>query len=324
MNRLTRRLAAGALMAAVALVAAAFAGAGSSGDGWGGWSGGSWGGSSGGYDRGGGDMLVGSNNNGGTPTVVVFSSGNPSDVKRLQVIGLTPGDRVLGLDVRPATGTLYGQGYNSSTSQNYVVQLNFDVKPAGFDGQASFSPIGARYNSTGAFFGYDFNPTVDRIRVISDANDNKRINPDNGAALQDGLIKYAAGDRNAGRDANAVGAGYLPAPFGGTTTLYDIEANQDVLVTQNPPNDGTLNTIGSLGVNTTDVVGFDIRKGGSDGGSYSGSSSGSGDYTAYAALQRQGSTSSGLYRIDLRSGKASFVGTIGGPAPLASLAILNY
>lgn len=148
--------------------------------------------------------------------------------------------------------------------------------------------------------------------MISDANDNKRVNPDTGAAIQDGAIQFAAGDRNAGRDPN------------------DIESNRDVLVTQNPPNNGTLNTVGSLGVNTSDVVGFDIRRGGGGGSSrgygsgYGGS--GSGDYTAYAALRLEGRTQSGLYRIDLGSGsgRASFVGTIGGPAPLESLAILDY
>ena len=267
------------------------------------------------------ELLVGSNVNGGVPQLVVFESDEPEDVKTLQVTGLTAGDRVLGVDVRPATDTLYGQGSNAGTSQNYVVQLNFDDKPTGFDGKAIFSPIGVRYATTGAAFGYDFNPTVDRIRVISEANDNKRVNPDTGVAITDGTIAYAAGDRNAGKDPNAVGAAYLPAPFGGMTTLYDIDSKQDVLVTQNPANAGTLITIGSLGVDTTDVVGFDIAEG--SGRSYRGKRSDSGNTAAYAALQRQGTTGSGLYRINLRTGKASFVGAIGGAAPLESLAIVG-
>lgn len=33
-----------------------------------------------------------------------------------------------------------------------------------------------------------------------------------------------------------------------TTTLYDLDLATGVLTTQNPPNNGTLNTIGALGV----------------------------------------------------------------------------
>ena len=270
-------------------------------------------------DRGrnrGDQLLVGSNSSGGVAKLIVFDSDDPSDVKTLQVVGLTAGDRVLGVDVRPATQTLYGQGFNTGTSQNYVVQLNYDDKPAGFDGKAIFSPIGARYATTGAFFGYDFNPTVDRIRVFSEANDNKRVNPDTGVAITDGPIAYAAGDRNAGKDPNAVGAGYLPAPFGGTTTLYDIDANQDVLVTQNPANAGTLNTVGSLGVDTTDVVGFDIAED-------TRSRSITRRNVAFAALQKAGEPGSRLYRVNLETGKATSVGSIGGSAPLESLAIFG-
>jgi hypothetical protein len=43
-----------------------------------------------------------------------------------------------------------------------------------------------------------------------------------------------------------------------TTTLYDISGTTDQLFTQNPPNGGTLILVGSLGVDATDVNGFDI------------------------------------------------------------------
>ena len=254
-----------------------------------------------GFGRRGPATLVGSSTSAGSPVLIVFKASGPGHVQTLQVTGLTASDRIAGLDVRPATGTLYGQGQNAGTSQNYVVQLNFADRPAGFDGKAVFSPIGARYATIGSSFGYDVNPTVDRVRVISEANDNKRVNPDTGVALTDGPIAYAAGDANAGKDPNTVGAGYLPAPFGGTTTLFDIDSRQDVLVTQTPANAGTLNTVGPLGVDTTDVVGFDIAEGDSLGHRI-GQDFGPG--TAYAALQPQGASASGLYRINLTTGRA--------------------
>jgi hypothetical protein len=43
------------------------------------------------------------------------------------------------------------------------------------------------------------------------------------------------------------------------TTLYGIDSNLDILATQNPPNAGLLNTVGPLGFNASDLVGFDIR-----------------------------------------------------------------
>lgn len=119
------------LLVAASLVVAAIAGAAPRGgsDGYGGWYGG--------RDSG-RDLLVGANNGFGGSTLVVFNADRPDSVQTLQVIGLTAGDRVLGVDVRPATGTLYGQGYNGGASQNCVVQLNFDVKPpASTDRRAS-------------------------------------------------------------------------------------------------------------------------------------------------------------------------------------------
>ena len=42
---------------------------------------------------------------------------------------------------------------------------------------------------SGTAFGFDFNPTVDRIRVVSDTGQNLRLNPDTGAvAAVDGAL----------------------------------------------------------------------------------------------------------------------------------------
>ena len=86
------------------------------------------------------------------------------------------------------------------------------------------------------------------------------LNPVTGAlAATDPNLAYAAGDSNAGANPNVVGSAYTNS-FSGTltTTLYNIDSALDILVTQNPPNNGRLNTVGSLGFNTTNQVGFDI------------------------------------------------------------------
>jgi Domain of unknown function (DUF4394) len=94
--------------------------------------------------------------------------------------------------------------------------------------------------------------------------------------------------------------------------LFNLDAARDVLVLQNPPNAGVLTTVGSLGVDVSEIAGFDVAA--SDG-------------TAYASLihrVRSGrSNRAGLYTIDLETGVATFIGKIGGPKPLLSLATLG-
>ena len=46
----------------------------------------------------------------------------------------------------------------------------------------------------GSDFGFDFNPTVDRIRLISDADQNLRLNPmTGGVAATDSMLKHNSG-----------------------------------------------------------------------------------------------------------------------------------
>jgi hypothetical protein len=132
-----------------------------------------------------------------------------------------------------------------------------------------------------------------------------RLNPNNGGiAAVDGTLAYTSTDRNANANPNIVASAYtnnFPGPP--STTLYNIDSNLDVLVTQNPPNAGVLNTVGALGVDVGAVAGFDIM----------------GANTAYASLQVGGGPS-GLYMINLTSGAATLVGPIGIAEPVRGLA----
>ena len=199
------------------------------------------------------------------------------------VTGLQDGETLLGIDVRPATGQLYGLG---STSRLYVIDAASGVAT----GFAPFSPT-----LTGTTFGFDFNPTVDRIRVISDSGQNLRLNPITGLlATNDGALAYAPGDSGAGMTPATTAAAYTNSTASATTTaLFDIDTDRDVLVLQSPPNNGTLNTVGALGVNATAANGFDVAPGGS----------------AYAALITGGITN--LATINLTTGAATIVGPIG-------------
>ena len=238
--------------------------------------------------------------------LVLFSSDDPGDVAVVKVKGLQHGEEILGLDMRPATGQLYALG-----SSSRIYTIDYIAGTATAVGPGPFTPA-----LTGTRFGFDFNPTVDRIRSVSDTGPNLRAHPDTGAiAATDGNLNYATNDLAAGVMPAVVAAAYInndtnPAT---ATVLFDIDTSLDTLVMQNPPNSGTLVTVGSLGLDIAYAGGFDVAA--SDG-------------TAYAAIAvRRGPPSkprrAGLYTIDLTTGQATFAGRIGGPTPLTSLATLG-
>jgi hypothetical protein len=241
--------------------------------------------------------------------LIQFDSNEPDDlISKRRVTGLQINERLLGIDFRPANGALYGLG---SSSRLYVIDINTGAATP--VGSGPFSPA-----LQGKVFGFDFNPTVDRIRVISDAGQNLRLHPDlgtvvdfdpNTAGIQtDGQLAYASGDANFGRQPRAAGAAYTNPdndPATGTT-LYDIDTRLDVLAIQNPPNNGVLNTVGSLRRNAERLLGFDIAASG----------------VAYAAwAEDDDDDDNRLVTIDLATGKATKLGKIDADdAPITGLA----
>lgn len=198
--------------------------------------------------------------------------------RRRWITGLQGGETILGIDFRPANGTLYGLG---STSRLYTINPT--------TGAATQVGSAGAFTLSGTSFGFDFNPTVDRIRVVSDANQNLRLNPDSGAlAGTDTTL-------NPGNP-NVIGSAYTNNFAGATTTtLFAIDSAVDSLFIQNPPNNGALVLVGPLGVNVQGVGGFDI----------SGLSG-----IAYAGLT-VGTAGSQLFAINLATGAATLVGNIG-------------
>lgn len=225
--------------------------------------------------------------------LVLFDSATPGATSNISVTGVT--GNLLGIDFRPANGTLYGL-----TSTNNIYTINSS------NGAATFvSTLSAPFTG-GIFSGVDFNPVPDRLRVVGINEQNLRINVDNGATLVDGTLAYAAGDANAGANPNITAAAYTNSFLGApspsrTTQLFGIDSVLDTLVLQNPPNAGTLNTIGSLGIDFSPTGGFDIL-------------SANGTNTAFAAANSM------LYSIDLSSGAATSLGTIGDSRAFVGLA----
>ena len=187
-----------------------------------------------------------------------FDSATPGTIDSSQSItGLQPNEFIQGIDFRPANGLLYALG---STNRLYTLNQNINSPSFGAAtpvGTGSFAPPVLN----GSAFGFDFNPVIDRIRVVSDTDRNYVLNPNDGTATQVTNLFYGPGDPNAGTNPNVVGSAYTNN-FAGTTStqLYGIDSRLDILVTQ-ANSAGTLGTVGPLGVATTNLVGFDIASG---------------------------------------------------------------
>lgn len=187
-----------------------------------------------------------------------------------------------GIDFRPANGLLYGV-----TDTDNVYIINPDTGDAKLASKLSSSFDG------GFQSGFDFNPVPDRLRIVGSNDQNFRTNVDNGAVNVDKTLAYGSSDPNSGKNPNITAIGYTNSRAGATSTqLFGIDYDLDVLVLQDPPNDGNLRTIGSLGINFSPIGGFDIV------------TDASGANTAFAASDNT------LYTIDLSTGAAKKVGNL--------------
>lgn len=226
----------------------------------------------------------------GTSQLLRFNA-NASETAQatLSITGLQAGERILSIDFRPATGELYGLG---STSRLYVI--NTTTAAARAIGTIAFSPA-----LSGASAEIDFNPTVDRLRVVGIDGQNLRLNPETGLVVAtDGAINGVTG-------ASINGVAYTGNFAGSTATvLYDIDVTTNKLYKQLPPNDGTLVSVGDLGVDPTGVGAFDINPTGS---------------IALAVLNVAGTN--GLFQIDTLTGKATRLGGFPAGATLNGIAI---
>jgi hypothetical protein len=213
-----------------------------------------------------------------------FNERSPDRIRDVQVISGLPGGVTLrGIDFRPGTGDLYGVG-----SDSVVYRVNPQTGIAVAEGPA-FTPA-----LRGTSFGVDFNPTVDKIRVVSDAAQNLRLNVDEGTVLS------ADKDLNPGTP-QVVAAGYTNSSFTATkpaaTQLFVVDAARDQLLLQNPPNDGTLTMPKRLRIDVGSKTGFDIA---------------GDDNVGYLSTSTSRSRGTSLYRVDVTTGKTKELGRIGG------------
>jgi hypothetical protein len=220
-------------------------------------------------------------------SLVQFDSLSPNDTTvPVAFSGLQAGESIVGIDLRPADGLLYGVG---SSSRLYTINP--------LTGAATQVGMSGAFTLSGSSFGVDFNPVVDRLRVVSDAEQNIRLRPDGTLAATDTALNPAG---------NVVAIAYSNNFVGATsTTLYSIDsASGNLGIITVPNNGGPITTVGSLGLsNLSSGIGFDIS--GLTGIAYACLS-----FFNPLATTPDGNISS-LYRIDLATGTATFIGDIG-------------
>lgn len=259
--------------------------------------------------------------------LISFAANNPGKLlAAVPIRNLIAGESVRSIDFRPATGELF-----ALTSVNRMLRIDPDTGQTSQLGTqidpALFSTIGQ--------VGFDFNPTVDRLRLVNTGDTNFRYNPltfalvdnDPGTAgtQPDTSLAFDAGDVNAGDnpDIGAVAYDRNDNDPATVTTLYGIDAGNNVLVTIGgingtpSPNLGQVFTVGSLGVDPTNLGGMDI----------SGAGMGA-NGAALAVMQLQGESVSKLFMINLGpttpnqpTGTATLIGTVAGGEVLTAMAI---
>ncbi|AGA28064.1 DUF4394 domain-containing protein [Singulisphaera acidiphila] len=230
--------------------------------------------------------------------LVQFDSAAPTIIlKSNPITNIGAGETIQGIDYRPANGQLYAL----TTDANHTGRLYTINTASAVATLASTIDVPV----TGTRFGLDFNPATDRLRVVSDTDLNVQVDVTFGFATTDGPLAYLAGDPSFGQAPHLAGSAFLNNFAGATaTTLYQIDSNLDILAIQNLPNNGTLTTVGALGVDASEVAGFDIQTVG-------------GTHFGYAALVVGGTTS--LYQINLSTGAATLIAPVA--ASLRALAI---
>lgn len=235
--------------------------------------------------------------------LVRFPLGAPGMVTTTAITGLAQGEHIVGIDMRPADGKLYALG---TTSRIYT--LDKKTAAATSISKQPFTPA-----LQGQGWGMDFNPVVDKLRVVTEFDQNLRIDPTTGAVVMnaaDAMLAFAPGDPNEGQSPAIVGAAYTNsvAPAPKSTTLYGIDATRDLLVMIPSPNDGKVQTIGDLGVIIADdTLGFDIR--------------GTEETTLEAYIAMRVGDQNNLYRVDLATAKTTLVAPIGVQMPIHGLAV---
>jgi hypothetical protein len=215
----------------------------------------------------------------GGDTIAMVDTTKKMATGTVKVTGIS--GALVGIDVRPADGMLYGL-----VDDGTVVTI-------ATDGKATVKSKLDTMLAKGVAATVDFNPVADRLRVMGSDGMSLRANVDDGKVTKDGDHKYAEADMHKGEKPNVIAGAYTNSVKGTKeTALFNIDGTIGALVKQAPPNDGILGAVGKLGIKPTTVA-FDIWSDGT---------------RNEAWLMADGT----LYSVDLATGKAAEAAKISG------------
>jgi hypothetical protein len=234
--------------------------------------------------------------------LIRFDSATPGVLTGVAPIaGRINNEDLIGIDFRPSDNNLYAVGefgtiYTINPNTAFAAAAGTLVADPG-------DPTNPFAGLQGSRFGLDFNPQADRLRITSDTGQNLRVNASTGQTFTDTNITSPGA---------IVGVAYTNNLPGATsTTLYGIDSaatGHRLVQFTGSPNDGNVTGVGPLGISNSSLVGFDILS--------------VGPQTAFAALQREDRGVSELYTINLTTGSATLVGTIGGGDLIDGIAVV--
>ena len=215
----------------------------------------------------------------GGDTIAMVDTTKKMATGSVKVTGIS--GALVGIDVRPADGMLYGL-----VDDGTVVTI-------AADGKATVKSKLDTMLAKGVTATVDFNPVADRLRVMGSDGMSLRANVDDGKVTKDGDHKYAETDMHKGEKPNVIAGAYTNSVKGTKeTALFNIDGTIGALVKQAPPNDGILGAVGKLGIKPASVA-FDIWSDGSKNEAW---------------LMADGT----LYSVDLATGKATEAAKISG------------
>ena len=177
--------------------------------------------------------------------LIAFNERTPALARTLgRISGLAGDTKLIGIDYRPATGDLYGVG-----EQGGVYTLDSRAR-ATKRAQLTVA-LG------GTSFGIDFNPAVDRLRIVSDTGQSLRADVSTGATTTDVVLSYPPATTAA---TGVTGSAYTnnDADPNTSTTLFALGTAMDQVAIQSPANSGRLTATGTLGADASAPSGFDI------------------------------------------------------------------
>ncbi|MEU5404152.1 DUF4394 domain-containing protein [Streptomyces sp. NPDC005963] len=183
--------------------------------------------------------------------LVRFGVEKPSATTSVGTLSGLAGDtKLIGIDFRVQNLKLYGVGdqggiYTIGTNNARAVKVS----------QLTIA-------LSGTWFGVDFNPAADRLRVVSDTGQNLRhnINDSTGTigTVADGVLSNPTVPPSTAK--GITGAAYTNNDLNTATatTLFDLDTLTDRLSLQSPANAGSLAPTGGLGLHAEPSAGFDI------------------------------------------------------------------